>query len=409
MAPEAQGKRSAVVEHGLVFAGDLLPYGVVFLLTLIVGYGQGLGAASLFSLSYAYVAVVTAVVCGPNLLSLRRRMPGAASPGAIVAAALLLRGTIIIGGAMLVMPVLHVTQPRPGMMLLMVLLFAGRLLETSVDGPATSVQYLRSAKAYFLLRLSTFIVICGFTGAGVLTSDRGGLPWIGASYVFGSATGLLVAMVSARRLLRPVDGLKTEFRLQAGEFGRFFLATALFLAASRMHPLFIAYLSGQEAAGQFALVQNLFSALALAASGIAGVFFWSRNRRGPDADHAGVPWRWLGYALPGGLLLGLAGGAVMDFMFLRPLGSPDTLLLAAWILCAATPFLLIQSIFSNQLVLMKRDGDMLRLSMINAVSSILIVLTLVAAFGLVGAALSVGASALLSSTIGLLWLQRRHG
>lgn len=396
-----------VLEYALVFAGDLLPYGVVFLLTLVVGYRLGLEPAGLLSLTYAYVAIVTALVCSPNLLSLRRRMPGAASPGAVVAAALCLRTAVIVVGALLVMGGLLLARAQPVMVHLMVLLFAGRLLETAVDGPATSVQYLRGARDYFLLRLIVFMLICGITGIGVLTAGEAGLPWIALCYVLGSAAGLMVALAGSRRLLVPVSGLAGECQAQASEFGKFFVATAMFLAASRLHPMIIGYFSGHGAAGQFAMVQNLFSAVALASTGVAGVFFWSRNRKGA-MQLTGVPSRWLTGALPGGLALGVAGGAVMDFLFLRPLGSSFELRTAAWLLCLSTPLLLAQSMLSNLLVLQRRDRDMLAFSALNAVIGLLLIVVLVYYFGLVGAALSVGVSALLSTLVGIFIMRRIH-
>lgn len=408
VTPANRGKLATLLEHALVFAGDLLPYGVVFLLTLMVGYGLGLEAAAFLSLSYAYVAIVTALVCGPNLLSLRRRMPGAGSPGAVVFSALALRATVIAVGALLVIGGVQVSGARPGTASLMALLFVARLLETGVDGPATSVQYLRGARNYFLLRAMVFALICGATGVGVLTAGDAGLPWIALCYAAGSGAGFLVAMAWSRDLLRPVVGLAAECRAQAGEFGKFFLATALFLAASRLHPMIIAYFSGHEVAGQFAMVQNLFSALALAATGVAGVFFWSRNRQAAGGAVAGVPWRWMLWSLPGGLAMGALGGVVMDLLFLRPLGSPDELRLAAWILCLSTPFLLPQAILSNQLVLLGRDREMLGYSALNAAVGVLLIALLVLAFGLVGAALSVGASALLSTLLGIRLLRRSH-
>ena len=409
MTVHIPSKRSAVLEHALVFAGDLLPYGVVFLMTLMIGYGLGLESAGFFSMAYVYVAIVTALVCGPNLLSLRRRMPGAESPGAVVAVALGLRVAVISIGALLVMGVLHTTETQPGMIALIALLFVGRYLETAVDGPATSVQYLCGARDYFFLRLIVFVLICSITGIGVLTASGAKLEWIATFYLIGSTLGILVALASSRHLLLPISGLEAEGRAQISDFGKFFLATALFLAASRLHPLIIGFFYGHEAAGQFALVQNLFSVLAVAATVGAGVFFWSRNRKKLGAQIlTGVPWRWLAGAIPGGLALGAAGGVAMDFLFLQPLGSSAELRMVAWLLCLSTPLLMIQSILSNQLVLLKRDREMLMLSAISAAAGLLLIAMLVHNFGLVGAALSVGASAFLSSMLGIIILRRAH-
>lgn len=404
----AGSRKSALLQYAFVFAGDLLPYGVMFLLTLAVGYRLGLASAGFLSLTYAYVAIVTALICGPNLLSMRRRMPGAASPGAVVMAALCLRAVVILGGALMVMAGLSIWEAPTGTLPLMSLLFAGRLLETSVDGPATSVQYLRGAQEYFLLRLSVFVLICGITGLGIATAKEAGLAWVAFSYAAGCAAGFMMALAWSRRLLSPVTGLARECRAQASEFGKFFVATALFLAASRLHPMIIAYFSGHAVAGQFAMVQNLFSALALASTGVAGVFFWSRNRRQGGGVSTKVPWRWLVGALPGGLMMGVAGGAVLDHLFLHPLGSAGELRTAAWILCLSTPFLLTQAILSNFLVLLGRDRAMLGYSALNALLGLLLVVLLVQSFGLVGAAVSVGASALLSTFLGVRIVRRKH-
>lgn len=397
----------ALLEHALVFCGDLLPYGTVFLLTLAVGYSNGLESAGLFSLAYAYVAIVTALVCGPNLLSLRRRMPDAKSAGAVVMAALGLRTTVVFVGALLLMGALLISGTQPGMLQIMAPLFAGRLLETAVDGPATCVQYLRSPRDYFLLRVLVFVLICGITSIGMITSGTADLQCIALSYLLGSTAGLMASLAVARRLLVPILGLVSECQAQATEFGKFFLATLLYLAASRLHPMIVGYFSGHEAAGQFAMVQNLFAALALATTALAGVFFWSRNRRGGAREPSAVPWMWLAGALPGGLLMGAAGGTVMDYLFLRPLDSSTELRTAAWILCLATPFLLAQAILSNFLILLARDRAMLQYSVLNAAVGLLLTVLLVYILGIIGAALAVGASALLSTVIGIRIVRRK--
>lgn len=395
------GKKSFLIDYALVFIGDLLPYSVIFLLTLMVSYRFGLEPAGALSLAFAYVAVVTTMVCGPNLLSLRRRIVNAPSAGAVVAASLGLRATVIAAGALLVVGALSATGTHAGLISLIPLLFLGRLLETSVDGPATSLQYLRSPRDYFLLRLAVSLLVCGVTGVGVLTAGDPDLIRIALYYFLGCGAGFLVALAVAGRLLRPVAGLVAECRGQAAEFGKFFVASALFVVASRIHPMIINLFAGQEAAGQFALVQNLFSSLALAASGIAGVFFWSRNRKGAPRKSSAVPWRWLVGGAFGGLMLGLAGGAVLDLLFLRPLGSTPELRVTGWLLCLATPLFLTQAILSNLLVLLNRDRAMLALSAFNAIGGLLLITGLVYAFGLVGAALSVGLSALTSTVLGI--------
>lgn len=394
-------RNNFIFDYAFVFLADLLPYSVIFLLTLMVSYMFGLESAGSLSLAFAFVAVVTTMVSGPNLLSLRRRIVNAPSAGAVVAASLGLRATVIAAGALFVIGGLLSTGEHSEILSLVPLLFFGRFLETSVDGPATSVQYLRSPRDYFLVRLAVSVLVCGVTGIGVLTARDANLVHIALFYVLGCATGFVVALAVAWRLMRPVTGLLAEGRGQAAEFGKFFVASALFVVASRIHPVIINIFAGQEAAGQFALVQNLFSTLALAASGIAGVFFWSRNRKGAPQETSVIPWRWLIGGVFGGLMLGVAGGAVLDLLFLRPLGSPFTLRITAWLLCLATPLFLTQSILSNLLVLLNRDRAMLGLSAINAIGGLLLITGLVYAFGLVGAALSVGLSALISTLLGI--------
>ncbi|MCV2361780.1 polysaccharide biosynthesis C-terminal domain-containing protein [Paucibacter sp. TC2R-5] len=408
MTVQRSTKFTAVLEHTLVFAGDLLPYGIMFLLTLMVGYGLGLESAAFFSMTYVYVAVVTAVVCGPNLLSLKRRMPVAVSPGAVVAASLSLRAAVICIGAALVIGLLYATKSPLSMISLMLILFVGRLFETAVDGPATSVQYLRGAGEYFFLRLLVFVLICCITGLGSITSSAPTLMRIALSYLVGSAVGFFVTLTISRHLLFPISGVKEETRAQASEFGKFFLATVLFLAASRLHPMIIHFFSGHKAAGQFAMVQNLFSVVAVAAGGVAGLFFWSRNREVTQKSSAGIPWRWLAGAIPGGLALGAASGAAMDVLYLRPLGSTTEVRTVAWLLCASTPFLIIQAILSNQLVLQKRDREMLTLSALSAAAGLLLITLLVYKFGLFGAALSVSASAIFSTLLGIFIMHRAH-
>lgn len=405
----AFGNKKALLDYGFVFIGDLLPYSVIFLLTLMVSYRFGLEPAGLLSLAFAYVAVVTTMVCGPNLLSLRRRIVNVPSAGAAVAAALALRATVIAAGALLVMGGLLSTGTHAEILSLTPLLFLGRFLETSVDGPATSVQYLRSPWDYFVVRLAVSLLVCGITGVGVLTADHGNLIHVALYYVLGSATGFLVALAVSWRLLRPVAGLFAECRGQIAEFSKFFVASALFVVASRIHPVIINLFAGQAAAGQFALVQNLFSSLALAASGIAGVFFWSRNRKGASQEASAIPWAWLLGGLLSGLVLGLAGGAVLDQLFLRPLGSTIELRSAAWLLCLATPFYLTQAILSNLLVLLNRDKTMLALSTFNAIGGLLLITALVYAFGLIGAALSVLLCAFISTLLGIYVVRAVHG
>lgn len=405
---QLKGRFKSVLEHALVFAGDLMPYGVVFLMTLMIGFGLGLESAGFFSVTYVYVAIVTGLVCGPNLLSIRRRMPDATSPGAVVFASLGLRIAVISVGTLVVMGILYATQSKAGMLSLAMILFLGRFFETAVDGPATSVQYLRGARAYFVLRSVVFVVICGFTGIGVFAGGGRGLHWIAACYLIGSALGLAFSLASSYSLLKPIVGISAETNAQAAEFGKFFVATVLFLAASRLHPVIISHFYGVAAAGQFAMVQNLFSALAVASTGIAGVFFWSRNRKGAGEHQAGVPWYWLAGSIIGGMALGTAGGAVLDFFYLRPLGSSEELRMVGWMLCLSTPLMLVQAILSNQLVLLKRDREMLGLSALNATLGLVLITVLVHQFGLIGAALSVGMIASLSSIIGIYVIRRIH-
>lgn len=403
-----QGKKNFLIDYALVFIGDLLPYSVIFLLTLMVSYRFGLEPAGSLSLAFAYVAVVTTMVCGPNLLSLRRRIVGALSAGAVVVASLGLRVTVIVAGALLVMGVLFSTGTPASLLSLIALLFIGRFLETAVDGPATSVQYLRGPLDYFLLRLAVSVLVCGITGVAVFTAGGPDLTRIAFYYVMGSTTGFLVALAVSSRLLRPVAGLLAECRGQVVEFSKFFVASALFVVASRIHPMIINLFAGQEAAGQFALVQNLFSSLALAASGVAGVFFWSRNRKGAPEKSSAVPWRWLFGGLLGGLVLGMTGGIFLDLLFLRPLGSTFELRATGWLLCLSTPLFLTQSIMSNLLVLLNRDREMLALSAFNAIGGLLLITLLVYAFGIVGAALSVGLSALVSTILGIYIVRSAH-
>lgn len=403
-----QGKKNFFVDYAMVFIGDLLPYSVIFLLTLMVSYRFGLGAAGFLSLAFAYVAVVTTMVCGPNLLSLRRRIVNALSAGAVIVASLGLRAIVIAAVALLVMGVLYSTGTHANLLSLIALLFVGRFLETAVDGPATSVQYLRGPLDYFLLRLVVAVIVCGITGLGLFTAGDPSLTRIAFYYVVACATGFLVALAVSWRLLRPVAGLLVECRGQAVEFSKFFVASALFVVASRIHPMIINFFAGQEAAGQFALVQNLFSSLALAASGVAGVFFWSRNRKGAPEKSSAVPWRWLIGGLLGGLVLGSIGGIILDLLFLRPLGSTLELRVTGWVLCLSTPLFLTQSIMSNLLVLLNRDREMLVLSAFNAIGGLLLITLLVYAFGLVGAAFSVGLSALVSTILGIYIVGKAH-
>lgn len=98
----------------------------------------------------------------------------------------------------------------------------------------------------------------------------------------------------------------------------------------------------------------------------------------------------------------------MDFLFLQPLNSSAELRTVAWLLCLTTPLLMVQSILSSQLVLLKRDREMLMLSAVSAAIGLLLIALLVHNFGLIGAALAVGASALFSSMLGVIILQRTH-
>lgn len=385
----------------------MLPYGVVLSLTIVVGYTFGLKDAGVFSLAYTYVALVTALVSGPNLLSLRRRMPLADSSAAVVFAGLLLRTTVISAGAAMVLVCVSVTEAdgRPEFIRLIAYLFFGRLFETAIDAPATSLQYSRGARAYFLLRVIVFLVIFGFTGLGLLTMGDRGVDWMILWYAFGCVAGLLTAFKGSSSSLGSIKGFRSEIREQTTEFGRFFLATALFLVASRVHPLVIEHLSGAEMAGKFALVQTLFSVLGLAATGVAGVFFWSWNRQGGLRYGRGVPWRSMISGAIGGIVLGVVGALIIDFWFLGPLGSPPELRQAAWILCMATPLLLVQAMLSNLLVLHRRDSEMLRLSALNAIASIVLIIMLVEIFGVVGAALSIVGAVSMSVMLGVFFVR----
>jgi O-antigen/teichoic acid export membrane protein len=403
-----KNKSKEILEHFMVFVGDLLPYGVIFLMTLIIGYGLGLEAAGFFSVTYVYVAIVTGLVCGPNLLSVRRSMPRATSPGAVVLASLVLRITIITIGALVVMGILYASNSKLGMISLAIILFLGRFFETSADGPAISVQYLRGARYYFTVRLTVFLIIFSCVGYGVFNSTNNSIHWVATYYLIGSALGFLVAVGASYKLLIPQNGIVKEIKEQALDFSKFFIATALFLAASRLQPVIISYFYDDYAAGQFAMVQNLFSALAVVSTGIAGVFFWSRNRTLDGQRRVGIPHVWILSSMVGGLGLGVIGGFFLDRFYLQPLDSSQELRIVGWLLCLSTPLMLIQTILSNQLVLLKRDKEMLLLSGFNAVASILMIIILVKFYGLIGAALSIGTAAALSSLIGILILKSIH-
>lgn len=410
MNNSARSRFVGIVEHSLVFAGDMLPYGVVLLLTIVVGYSLGLKDAADLSLAYAYVALVTALVCGPNLLSLRRRMPLADSRVAVVFAGLLLRTVVIAAGAAMILVYMPLTEAgdRPEFIRLIAYLFWGRLFETAIDAPAISTQYAQGPRAYFFLRAVVFLVIFGVTGVGLLTVGDRGVDWIILWYALGCVVGLLVAFKLFYCSLDSMKGFLLEIREQTTEFGRFFLATALFLIASRVHPLVIEQLSGVEVAGKFALVQTLFSVLGLAATGVAGVFFWSWNRQGGLRYRFSVPWRSMVNGAIGGLMMGIVGALAMDFLFLRPLGSSLELRQAAWILCMATPLLLVQAMLSNLLVLHRRDSEMLRLSALNAIASMILIVFFVDIFGVIGAALSIVGAVSMSVMLGVVFVRRAN-
>ena len=156
------------------------------------------------------------------------------------------------------------------------------------------------------------------------------------------------------------------------------------------------------------LFSALFSALGVAATGIAGVFFWSRNRMQHGHNQTGVPWLWLFCSILGGLGLGVVGGTVLDRFYLQPLGSTYELRMVSWYLCLSTPLLLAQAILSNQLVLLKRDREMLSLSAFNATVGLLLTTIMVHQFGLIGAALSVGLTSLLSCFISVYVIRHIH-
>lgn len=375
-------------------------------MTLMVGYSLGLTAAGYFSATYVYVAIVTGLVCGPNLLSIRRRMPNTESAGAVVVASLGLRAAVIASGALLVICVLKGTGSKEGTVSLATMLFLGRFFETAIDGPATSVQYLRGASAYFILRLTVFLTICGSIGFVVALNPNIGIHGVAACYLMGCALGFLLSLTSTNSQLKRIAGVFAEGRAQTLEFGQFFFATALFLASSRMQPLVIRYFDGESAAGQFAMVQNLFSVLAVASTGIAGVFFWSRNRTKAGANQAGAPWRWLAISIAGGLAIGGVYAAMLDVMYLQPLGSSVEVRRVGWLLCLSTPLILAQTILSNQLILLRRDQKMLRLSILNATVGVCLVIIMACLFGPIGAALSVGITALLSSAVGIYFVRR---
>lgn len=395
----------AVLEHGLVFVGDLLPYGTVFLLTLAVGYVHGLETTATFSLSYAYAAIVTALVCSPSLLSIRRQMPISLHPGAVALSALVLRAVAITIGALCLVALLYAGGGENALGLTLLLLVS-RFFETATDAPATIFQYKRKAIHYLALRSVVFASSCASALAGVFLADRGDVVTIALAYFSGSVLGFVIALLAARSSVRSVAGFGQELSIQIKDFGRFFVATALYMVATRLHPIVISLVSGPQAAGQFAMVQNLFASIALAATGIAGVFFWSKNRMGAANVSAGIPWVWLMGAALGGLALGGAGALAMDYLFLLPLGSAIDLRIAAWLLCLSTPMLLTQSILSNFLVLAKRDREMLLLSIINGLAGLVLMAGFTFSFGLVGAALSVGVSAFVATVLGALVARR---
>ncbi|MCG7495013.1 lipopolysaccharide biosynthesis protein [Thalassobius sp. Cn5-15] len=409
-------KLSAVVDYGLVFVGDLLPYGVLFLLTVLTGFRFGIQAAGFWSLCYAYVAIITTLICGPNLLSLRRRMPSNPSPGAVIIAGWILRLVAIGSGVALLLIASRIMNTGTDLIPLMSLLFVARFVETSIDGPATGIQYLYNARSYFLLRLTVFLVIIAVVLLGVFGTDSNSgqtaLIDVATAYLVGACLGFLVTLFATRTLFIPaIVPIKVwaELRGQSRELAKFVLATVLFLMASRLHPVIISALRGQEMAGQFAMVQNLFAVLALASTGVAGVFFWSRNRQARDHLLDGVPWLWLTGAIVGGTFVGMIGAIAINYMYLTPLEGSDLLKRTAWIICLATPLILSQAILSNVLVLQKRDTEMLLLAAGNSLLSVLIIWLAVYRFGLLGAAASVSISAGFSSAMGIWIVRRKNG
>jgi O-antigen/teichoic acid export membrane protein len=317
--------------------------------------------------------------------------------------------TLISGGALAALTAAALVGIESSMILITGLLFVGRLLEVCIDAPATCVQYLKPAQKYFLLRLGLFVLLVTITGFGVASIDptqqRAAVPQVAFWYLTGTGLALVAGLAYSMSLLGPSNRIRAELvdelRGQTAEFRRFFLASAFFVAASRIHPVVIMGVAGAVAAERFATIFNLFAALSLTATGIAGVFFWSRNRLARDHRRDGLPTTWLVGAIPGGLLLGVIGGWAIQELFLRPVNAPEEMHVGAWILCMATPVLITQSIISNTLVLQKRDDEMLLVSVINAALSIVVIVACVHAAGLIGASFAVGLSATLATLIGI--------
>jgi O-antigen/teichoic acid export membrane protein len=402
----AGNRRRAVFGWACIYAGDLIPYFSVFLITLVVGRSYGTAYAADFNLVYSYVAMVLALFAAPGMISLKRKLAHAESSGDIMMAGFIIRLSGVLLGATTCWVYFLLSPQLAPLLWIFGLVLLARVLETSVDIPAIVTQYRWSPFGYLSFRVTMLCVLLL-----VLAAFHYALPGfyrLLSGYVVAAVLAFSLAAILIRRYWRLDGRVCQEAMDQLQEIRPMFLAVCVYVASTRLYVVVIGEYLGRRQAADFATVQNITAVAGLLASAFAGLFFWSSNRL-PNVDiesHTKSLWAWGLIAIVVGALLGGAVALASEWIVLRPLKFGPEMLQINWMICMATPLLAMQALVSNFLMLIKRDKLMFALALFSSLMGVLMLFLLVPLYGMKGAATVMMISPLLSVLAGVLVVNR---
>lgn len=392
---------------GCIFAGDLIPYLSVFLITLMVAHLYDTEHATRFNLAYSYSAMILALFAAPGMVSLKRRLAHTEAHGVVLAAGFIIRmAGLLLGGAACF--VYFVSTPHLAPLLsIWGLVFVARVLETSVDIPAIVVQYRWSPFEYFVFRLVTLIVLA-FILIGFSYLLERGVYQLLMSYVMAALVVAFLAIMSIRSYWHKIGDVRIELRSQLLEIRAMFMAVCVYVASTRLYMVIIGEYWGAGQAAEFATVQNVTAVAGLLASAFAGLFFWSRNRLSHVSPlaHMKSLCQWSAIAIIIGILVGVIVALATEWGVLRPLHMSKDLWSVSWIICMATPLLALQALISNYFMIIKRDKIMLLLALFTSMVSVIIMFGLIPSFGLFGAAIAIVLASSMSILTGVFMIWR---
>ncbi len=397
---------------GCIFAGDLIPYLSIFLMTLIVSYFYSTEYAKNFNLVYSYSAMILAIFAAPSLVSLKRRLAHTETHGVVLLAGSIIRITgLLFGGSICLVYFLFTPHLFP-LLYIWSLVFIARVLETSVDIPAIVVQYCWSPFKYFLFRLLALVILSSILVIFSYFSVNEFYQLL-ICYIFGALVIASLATLSIKKYWRNIDySIHAEILSQLKEIAAMFVAVCMYVASTRLYIIIIGEYWGVTQAAEFATVQNVTAVAGLLASAFAGSFFWSRNKLNNTHSvmHLKSLRDWIGLAIVFGLLVGLIVALATEKMVLLPLNMSKDLVNTSWIICMATPLLALQALISNYFLIIKKDNIMFLLAFLSSVISIMIMFILIPYLGLLGAAISMCLASSISVLLGLsmVWWEKNY-